>query len=116
MIAVLVFVSTASVAQDLTEEQQADKGAKHFISERSNQGIVLTEDQKIKVKEIFLTSIKAEEIQRKEANGDQKKFEELSENRLAKRRADLKKVLTAEQNKRLEEVLNKQSKKENITE
>ena len=57
----------------------------------------LTTEQVPKIKELFLTSIKQEEADRKTAAGDKDKFRELSKTRDEARKAGIKKVLTPEQ-------------------
>jgi len=76
----------------LTPEERADRQTAG-LTKRLN----LTQDQIPKVKELFVTSIKQEEADRKTAAGDKDKFRELSKTRDDNRKAGLKKVLTPEQ-------------------
>ena len=76
----------------LTPEERADRTTMG-LTKRLN----LTTEQVPKIKELFLTSIKQEEADRKTAGGDKDKFRELSKARDEARKAGIKKVLTPEQ-------------------
>ncbi len=76
----------------LTPEERADRTTMG-LTKRLN----LTPEQAPKIKELFLTSIKQEEADRKTAAGDKEKFRELSKTRDDVRKAGIKKVLTPEQ-------------------
>ncbi len=76
----------------LTAEERADRTTMGLTKRLS-----LTPEQTPKIKELFLTSIKQEEADRKTAAGDKDKFRELSKVRDDARKAGIKKVLTPEQ-------------------
>jgi Spy/CpxP family protein refolding chaperone len=102
--------TVAPESKHLTQDQRADRSLQKMTGE-----LTLTSDQQPKVREILLTSIKQHDADKASTKGDAAKYKELNEKRMREKREALKKVLTPDQDKKLEEMWKNNKDEEGAT-